>query len=76
MRRELIKGAEGAYGDLIWWESFVASQAAVKNAACSTAWRGYFGLMDRTNGDPRDHVVLYSVERSYRPAARLLALAV
>jgi hypothetical protein len=40
------------------------------------AWRGYFMLMDRTTGDPRDHVLLYSVEGSFRPAARLLALAV
>jgi hypothetical protein len=76
VRRELIKGAEGAYIDLTWWSSFAASQAAVKSAACSMAWRGYFMLMDRTTGDPRDHVLLYSVEGSFRPAARLLALAV
>ena len=76
VRRELIKGAEGAYIDLVWWDSFAASQAAMKNAASSTAYRSYFTLMDRTNGDPRDHVVIYSVEGSYRPPARLLALAV
>jgi len=30
VRRELIKGAEGAYTDLVWWESFAASQTAMK----------------------------------------------
>ena len=32
VRRELIKGAEGSYIDLIWWSSFAASQSAMKNA--------------------------------------------
>jgi len=76
LRRELIKGAEGSYADLIWWDSFAASQAAMKSAVCSTAYRNYLAMMDRTNGDPRDHVLVYSIEGSYRPAARLLALAV
>ena len=76
LRRELIKGAEGSYIDLIWWDSFTASQDAMKNAAQSTAYRCYLALKDRTSGDPRDRVLIYSIEGSYRPAARLLAFAV
>ena len=76
MRRELIKGAEGAYVDLVWWESFAASQAAMKKAASSPACRAYFATMDCSDGDPGDGVLLFSIVGSYRPAARLLALAI
>ena len=76
VRRELIKGAEGAYIDLVWWESFAASQAAVKKAACSPACRAYFAVMDCDDGDPGDEVLLFNIVGSYRPASRLLALAI
>jgi len=76
VRRELIKGAEGAYIDLVWWGSFAASQAAMKNAAGSPACRGYAALMDCSNCDPRDEVLLFDIVGNYRPAARLLALAI
>src|SRR5262245_24575188 len=76
LRRELIKGAEGSYVDLVWWESFALSQAALRKAASSPAYHAYLGVMDCSYGDPRDHVLLYSIEGSYRPGARLLALAV
>ena len=76
VRRELIKGAEGAYVDLVWWESFPASQAAAKKAASSPACRAYFAMMDADRGNPGDSVLLYSVVGAYRPTARLLALAI
>jgi hypothetical protein len=76
VRRELIKGAEGAYTDLVWWESFAASQAAMKNAARSPACKAYASLMDCSDRDPRHDVLLFDVVGDYRPKARLLALAV
>ena len=76
MRRELIKGAEGAYTDLVWWESFAASQAAVRKAAASPAVRAYLAVMDFSAGDPRDAVSLFGVVGAYRPAPRVLALAI
>lgn len=76
VRRELIKGAEGAYTDLVWWENFAASQAAVKKATCSPAVRAYLAVMDTSAGDPRDAVSLFGVVGAYRPAPRVLALAI
>jgi hypothetical protein len=74
--RELIKGAEGAYTDLVWWESFAASQAAMKKAASSPTVRAYLAVMDFSAGDPRDAVSMFSIAGSYRPAPRLVALAI
>jgi len=76
VRRELIKGAEGAYTDLVWWESFAASQAAMRMAAGSAAVRTYLAVMESSCGDPRDSVSLFGIVGAYRPAARLLALAI
>lgn len=76
VRRELIKGAEGAYTDLVWWESFASSQAAMKKAACSPAVKAYLAVMDFSTGDPRDSVTLFGVVGAYRPAPRVLALAI
>ena len=76
VRRELIKGAEGSYTDLVWWESFAASQAAMKKAVSSHAVSAYLSVMDSSAGDPRDAVSLFSIAGSYRPAPRLLALAI
>jgi hypothetical protein len=58
------------------WESFAASQAAMKNAARSPVCKAYFALMDCNDRDPRDEVLLFSIVGSYRPAARFLALAI
>lgn len=76
VRRELIKRAEGAYTDLLWWDSFAASQAAMKTAASSPAANAYASLMDCRERDPRHDVVLLDVVGVYRPRAQLLALAV
>jgi hypothetical protein len=76
MRRELINGAEGAFVDLVWWSSFAASQAAMKKAAGSPACKAYVALMDCSERDPGDDVLLFGVVKAYRPAARLLALAI
>ena len=75
VRRELIKRAEGAYTDLVWWDSFAASQSAMKKAACSPAVRAYLEVMDFSAGDPRDAVSLFGVVGAYRPQPRVLALA-
>ena len=56
VRRELINQAEGAYVDLVWWSSFAASQAAMKQANGSPACRAYIALMDCSDRDPGDEV--------------------
>ena len=66
VRRELIKGAERDYIDLLWWESFPAAQVAMKNAAHSAACQAYFAMMDNANGSPGDYVQLYEVMGTYR----------
>jgi hypothetical protein len=76
VRRELIKGAEGAYIDLVWWDSFAASQAAMRKAAGSPACKSYMALMDCSDRDPLHDVQLFGVVRGYRPPPRLLALAI
>jgi hypothetical protein len=76
VRRELIQGAEGAYTDLVWWESFAVSQVAMKKAAASPAVKAYLAVMDFSAGDPREAVSLFGVVGAYRPAPRLLALAI
>jgi len=76
VRRELIKGAEGSYVDLVWWDSFAASQAAMRKAAVSPACKRYVALMDCDHGNPADDVVLFSVVDECRPAARRLALVI
>jgi hypothetical protein len=74
--RELIEIAQGSYVDLVWWESFAASQAAMKKAAGSPACRAYFAVMDCGDEDPGDQVQLLRIVGTYRPAPRLLALAI
>jgi hypothetical protein len=76
VRRELIERAQGSYVDLVWWDSFAASQIAMRKAAASPACKAYASLMDAGDGDPRDHVQLFGIVGSYRPSARLLALAI
>jgi hypothetical protein len=76
VRRELVNGAEGAYVDMVWWTSFAASQAAMKKAAASPACTAYVALMDCSGRDPGDDVLLFGIVKTYRPAARFLALAI
>ncbi len=75
MRRELITG-QGRLCDLVWWNSFAASQAAMKKAAGSPACKAYVALMDCSERDPGDDVLLFGVVKAYRPGARLPALAI
>jgi hypothetical protein len=76
VRRELIKGSERSYVDLVWWDSFASAQAAAKLAAESSACKAYFALMDANHGDPADGVLLYDIVSAYgagrtAPADRL-----
>src|SRR3954469_23541201 len=45
LRRALIRESEGRYGDLIWWSSLAAAEAALANAANSPVCARYFDLM-------------------------------
>ena len=46
LRRELIKGAERSYVDLIWWRSMETAEAAMAKVTESTVCREYFSLME------------------------------
>jgi hypothetical protein len=65
LRRELIKGSERGYVDLVWWDSFASAQAAAKQAAESRACKAYLALMDVHHGDPNDSVLLYDIVGAY-----------
>lgn len=45
IKRELLKGKNGQWVDLVYWESQEAADQAVKNAANSPACFEYFQLM-------------------------------
>lgn len=45
VRRELLKGPDGQWVDLVYWDSASAAEEAMKNAAGSPACFEYFQLM-------------------------------
>jgi hypothetical protein len=45
LRRELFKGTEGHFVDVIWWSSRKAAQEALANAATNEVCGRYFQLM-------------------------------
>ncbi len=46
VRRELIKGGERAYVDLVWWSSQETAEAAMAKVMASAICRDYFAMME------------------------------
>ncbi len=70
LRRELLKGNDGQWVDLIYWEDAESANAAMQAAAESAECLAYFRLM--ANADQPDFassVVHFTMVRDYTPLA-------
>ncbi len=60
IKRELFKGEDKQWVDLVYWESYEAAQKATQGAAQSKACLDYFGRMvDVNHEDPGESVFHY-----------------
>lgn len=65
IRRELIRGADGSYVDLVWWHSPDAARAAMRNAETSAVCGAYFDLMGADHSDPGAGVLHFRSVSAY-----------
>lgn len=65
IRRELLKGADNQWVDLVYWENREAAEQAAKNAANSPACFKYFALMDADHNNPGAGVFHYDQIKTY-----------
>jgi hypothetical protein len=66
VRRELLKGEDGQWADLVYWESADAAAAAMKEAAASPACFEYFRLMVGANqADPGVDLQHFERKKTY-----------
>lgn len=61
IRRELLKGKDGQWSDLIYWQSKAAADEAAKKVEHSSACAGYFKCM----ANPDAGVLHFTRVRSY-----------
>jgi heme-degrading monooxygenase HmoA len=61
LSRELLRGADGVYMDLIHWRSRQDAEAMMKTAEASPDCAAYFALMDLQNPEMRhyDSIAVY-----------------
>jgi len=66
VRRELLRGPDGAWSDLVYWESQDAALNAANAAAISPVCYRYFQLMKGADhADPGDGVQHFALRESY-----------
>lgn len=65
LRRELLRGADGRWVDLVYWRSEESAAAAMKVAMESPACHEYFRLMNADCADPAAGVEHYRRITSY-----------
>ena len=67
VRRELARGADGRWADVVYWADGAAAEAAMEKAGESAACRAYFELMTGANGgaDPGEGLLLLRRVRAY-----------
>lgn len=66
VKRELLKGANNTWVDLVYWESMEDAQRAVKNVANSPACLAYFQLMVSVDPDhPEAGIEHYEQWKTY-----------
>lgn len=69
VRRELLRGENREWCDLVYWEDAAAARAAVEQAASSGVCLRYFQLMEGADhADPGAGVRHLSLRRSYLAA--------
>lgn len=49
VRRDLLRGEDGTWVDLVWWESKDAAESAVETAMTLEAFGRYFSLIDESS---------------------------
>ena len=70
IRRELLRGPNGQWVDIVHWESAEAAESAMRNVAESPVCQEYFHLMKAADhNDPAGGVTLFALRRSYERAA-------
>ncbi len=67
VQRELLKGSDREWVDLVWWESREAADRAVANAAASAACHAYFQLMEEADHAAPGAGVLHFARRKAYP---------
>lgn len=70
IRRELLKGKDNQWVDLVYWESMADAEQAAKNAANSPVCHEYFHLMVAADHDDPAAGVLHFESRSIYPASK------
>ena len=66
LRRELLKGQDGQWVDLVYWESEEAAARAMQEAASSPACFEYFQLMvSADHADPGAGVLHFEKKKTY-----------
>lgn len=53
VRRELLRGEDGVWVDLVWWSSRETAEAAVTAAMADESFGRYFSLIDDASIDMR-----------------------
>ncbi|MGH6891042.1 MAG: hypothetical protein ACREEP_02170 [Dongiaceae bacterium] len=65
VRRELIKGQDRGYVDIIWWRSMGTAEAAMAKVTESAACRDYFSLMEPNQAEAGAGVLHFRSLRTY-----------
>lgn len=66
VRRELLRGGDGQFVDIVWWTSRQAAEAAMAAAASSAACGQYFALMhEADHAEPGAGVVHFESLAQY-----------
>jgi len=66
IRRELLRGPDGQWVDMLHWESTEAAEAAMRNVAGSSVCQEYFHLMKAADhNDLAGGVTLFALRRTY-----------
>ncbi|EMY76776.1 hypothetical protein LEP1GSC060_3316 [Leptospira weilii serovar Ranarum str. ICFT] len=66
IKRELLKGSDNRWVDLVYWKNKKAVEKAMENASVSSACSQYFHLMAEADPDnPGEGVSLFTAKRIY-----------
>lgn len=66
VRRELLRGPDGSWCDLVYWKDATAAKSAIAHAMESPACARYFGLMRGVEQeDPGAGLLHFEVRRTY-----------
>lgn len=65
LRRELVKGQDRSYVDLVWWSSMETAEAAMAKVMESAICREYFALMEPHQAEAGAGVLHFRSLRTY-----------